>query len=356
LMDDEWTPIVLKDDYLFSAVACASGMPDISLMSTEEEADVGNFTLTGVDQHLDTATPKQLSEFSLQLAPINTDHFAPTASDYIKREPRDDGSSDNHASFSASPCSSSFSSPEQDNKDVNMDGIGAPLFHHGMTTVANTTLSNTRMGYGFRSNDTLTLPPVSQFSHSTTQSYFDSNIISEAVGSPSPPSSDRSSPMEPAVYGAPTSTYRTRSKMHEMAVKQKLITDQDPRGNGFVQLSSEEKRTLLQEGYSVPTRLPLSKAEEEALKVVRRKIKNKLSAQESRRKRKEYMDALEQKVQGYYNENTALKAKVRQLEQANRGLVMQLKKMQTTLSGQPSVHNSPCFNQQIVSATHIHKL
>lgn len=39
-------------------------------------------------------------------------------------------------------------------------------------------------------------------------------------------------------------------------------------------------------------------------------MKFQLSAQESRRKRKEYMDALEQKVQGYYNENTALKAKV----------------------------------------------
>lgn len=45
-----------------------------------------------------------------------------------------------------------------------------------------------------------------------------------------------------------------------------------------MQLSSEEKRTLLQEGYSVPTRLPLSKAEEEALKVVRRKIKNKVNS------------------------------------------------------------------------------
>ncbi|PIO62822.1 bZIP transcription factor [Teladorsagia circumcincta] len=78
---------------------------------------------------------------------------------------------------------------------------------------------------------------------------------------------------------------KSRSKMHEMAVRQRLITDQ------------------------VPTRLPLSKAEEESLKIVRRKIKNKLSAQESRRKRKEYMDTLESRCQAYFNENSQLKSK-----------------------------------------------
>lgn len=35
-----------------------------------------------------------------------------------------------------------------------------------------------------------------------------------------------------------------------------------------------------------------------------------LSAQESRRKRKEYMDTLEQRVQMYFSENSSLKAKV----------------------------------------------
>lgn len=44
----------------------------------------------------------------------------------------------------------------------------------------------------------------------------------------------------------------------------------------MIQLSAEEKRTLLQEGYSLPTRLPLTREEEEALKIARRKIKNKV--------------------------------------------------------------------------------
>jgi hypothetical protein len=115
-----------------------------------------------------------------------------------------------------------------------------------------------------------------------------------------------------------------RSKMHTLAVSQQLISEQDPRGFGYVRLSLEEKRTLLAEGYQLPTSLPLTKAECEALKIVRRKIKNKLSAQESRRKRREYVNALESRLNQFHRDNVALRAKMKQLLVNNRSLVAQL--------------------------------
>lgn len=99
-------------------------------------------------------------------------------------------------------------------------------------------------------------------------------------------------------------------------------------------LSPEERRTLLVEGLPVPSGLPLSKSEERALKKVRRKIKNKISAQESRRKKKEYMECLEKKVEIFASENSSLKKKMTSLEVANRSLIMQVQKLQVLVNNQ----------------------
>ncbi|KAJ6660039.1 hypothetical protein lerEdw1_018237 [Lerista edwardsae] len=98
----------------------------------------------------------------------------------------------------------------------------------------------------------------------------------------------------------------------------------------------EEKRTLIAEGYPIPTKLPLTKAEEKALKKIRRKIKNKISAQESRRKKKEYMDSLEKKVESCSNENSELRKKVEVLENTNRTLLQQLQRLQAMVAGRLS--------------------
>ncbi|XP_065598770.1 cyclic AMP-responsive element-binding protein 3-like protein 2 isoform X1 [Cyrtonyx montezumae] len=107
-------------------------------------------------------------------------------------------------------------------------------------------------------------------------------------------------------------------------------------GTGPLILTEEEKRTLIAEGYPIPTKLPLTKAEEKVLKKIRRKIKNKISAQESRRKKKEYMDSLEKKVENCSNENSELRKKVEVLESTNRTLLQQLQRLQAMVAGKVS--------------------
>lgn len=97
-------------------------------------------------------------------------------------------------------------------------------------------------------------------------------------------------------------------------------------------LTEEERRTLIAEGLPVPTGLPLTKVEERALKKVRRKIKNKISAQESRRKKKEYMETLEKRVENCASENLELRKKVDTLETTNRSLIGQLQKLQSLIA------------------------
>uniref|UniRef100_A0A8C5PNJ6 Cyclic AMP-responsive element-binding protein 3-like protein 2 n=1 Tax=Leptobrachium leishanense TaxID=445787 RepID=A0A8C5PNJ6_9ANUR len=107
-------------------------------------------------------------------------------------------------------------------------------------------------------------------------------------------------------------------------------------GSGPLMLTEEEKRTLIAEGYPIPTKLPLSKAEEKALKKIRRKIKNKISAQESRRKKKEYMDSLEKRIENCSSENSELRKKVEVLETTNRTLMQQLQCLQAMVGGKVS--------------------
>nr|XP_045597292.1 cyclic AMP response element-binding protein A-like isoform X2 [Procambarus clarkii] len=107
-----------------------------------------------------------------------------------------------------------------------------------------------------------------------------------------------------------------------------LISTQPKGATGALNLTEEEKRTLLSEGYSIPNRLPLTKAEEKSLKKIRRKIKNKISAQESRRKKKDYMDALERKVEKLSSENIDCKRRIEVLQNSNSQLMLELQRLQ----------------------------
>ncbi|XP_037634365.1 cAMP responsive element binding protein 3-like 3 like [Sebastes umbrosus] len=94
-------------------------------------------------------------------------------------------------------------------------------------------------------------------------------------------------------------------------------------------LTEEEKRLLGKEGATIPTHMPLTKAEERTLKRVRRKIRNKQSAQESRKKKKVYVDGLENRVAICTAHNLELQKKVQMLHKQNISLIEQLRKLQS---------------------------
>jgi len=187
--------------------------------------------------------------------------------------------------------------------------------------------------------DRLVLPRVNiklepqELSNSSDHSAYDSIGLP-----PTPPSSSNSdseggsSPQR----SAPSSPIRHSSlscdSLHGLGSPQAALFSSPIPTSGMLLLSEEEKRTLISEGYPIPTKLPLTKQEEKNLKKIRRKIKNKISAQESRRKKKEYMETLEKRVEAYNHENGDLKKKIEQLENNNRSLLSQLQKMQSVIS------------------------
>ncbi|XP_068594603.1 cAMP responsive element binding protein 3-like 3 like [Brachionichthys hirsutus] len=93
-------------------------------------------------------------------------------------------------------------------------------------------------------------------------------------------------------------------------------------------LTEEEKRLLSKEGATIPSHMPLTKAEERTLKRVRRKIRNKQSAQDSRKKKKVYVDGLENRVAVCTAHNMDLQKKVQMLQKQNISLIEQLRKLQ----------------------------
>ncbi|XP_030013397.1 cyclic AMP-responsive element-binding protein 3-like protein 1 isoform X2 [Sphaeramia orbicularis] len=174
------------------------------------------------------------------------------------------------------------------------------------------------------SEDALQLPPTPP---SSNHGDSDGSLPPSSPHLPLPPSS-------PSPQQRPGGRASSSSSSSSAISSSPLLTAPHKlQGSGPLMLTEEEKRTLVAEGYPVPNKLPLTKSEEKALKRVRRKIKNKISAQESRRKKKEYVECLEKKVEGYTSENGDLWRKVENLETANRSLLQQLQKLQSLISG-----------------------
>lgn len=186
------------------------------------------------------------------------------------------------------------------------------------------------------------------YSDTTYSASLDSDVYSSLVSlPPTPPHSNTSSSDSEAGGLTPTrssppspiSTPYTRqvSIRHShglwtATIQQPAFSTHTMPQSGPLFLTEEEKRTLIAEGYPIPSKLPLTKQEEKNLKKIRRKIKNKISAQESRRKKKEYLETLEKKVESVSQENSHLKKKVDILETNNRSLMSQLQRLQSLVN------------------------
>ncbi|KAM3852461.1 cyclic AMP-responsive element-binding protein 3-like protein 3 [Vipera latastei] len=142
----------------------------------------------------------------------------------------------------------------------------------------------------------------------------------------------------------------TNSEMHQQAVNSAVMR-QTPGTCQELMLTEDEKKLLTKEGVTLPSQLPLTKYEERILKKIRRKIRNKQSAQESRKKRKEYIDGLESRMSACTAQNQELQRKVVHLEKQNLSLLQQLKKLQTIViqSSGKAAQTSTCVAVLLLS-------
>jgi len=105
------------------------------------------------------------------------------------------------------------------------------------------------------------------------------------------------------------------------------IVRQDNNKYPPLELNDEEHKMAIKEGMKFPSHYPLTREEERNLKKIRRKIRNKLSAQDSRKRKREYMDNMEDRVKQCTEENQELQNKIKALETQNRTLAAQLRRL-----------------------------
>ncbi|XP_040169897.1 cyclic AMP response element-binding protein A isoform X2 [Anopheles arabiensis] len=258
---------------------------------------------SSIPQQSSTASTQQQQQQKLVMSKLN-----------IKMEPQ----SSTAFGLPPTPPSSLPSDESEGNQspEHHVSPMSPPTDHGSTSSGANSTASSRRTSL-----------------HASGGTGAGPSIGSTAGGSQSGNSTSRQSSSTASHHSSAASSPSASSSSRQ-PIHTPLISSQPKGSTGTLILTEEEKRTLLAEGYPIPTRLPLTKAEEKSLKKIRRKIKNKISAQESRRKKKEYMDQLERRVDILVSENLEYRKRVEALEDCNQNLQTELSKLRQLISRQ----------------------
>jgi hypothetical protein len=120
-----------------------------------------------------------------------------------------------------------------------------------------------------------------------------------------------------------------------------IYVETSPDQNDKFQVTAEEQEVLTREGWELT---------EKNLKKARRKIKNKISAQESRKRKRDYVNNLEERISDFTSENQQLKRDLEKERSEKKTLMSQLRELQAVVGSRFQSKNTKSTGTQTSAA------
>lgn len=298
---------------------------DISLDDISDLKNKQIQTSDAKDVHFD-------HDYFTQRSPTHSDSgVSLESSTYSPTAVNEDHSASSPGYLSDSPRSQSNYSTEFMDNQSNLSPIGSDQMDSNALNLEDLDMKDIDLG----EIDTSQLEQV-DFLENYTSGITNNNDISINVGIPTENTFDAKITTENGIQTVKIiqlSSTSTSTVPDSLPFTMKDINPTTSDSSKFpeLKLTDEEIELLAREGVTLPTNMPLTKDEERVLKAVRRKIRNKASAKESRKRKQGYVEGLEKRVKICTEENTQLKKKMGDLEKQNVSLLSQLKKLQALI-------------------------